>query len=104
MRALKVHSPQAARKLLERDPKEAVQELLKVEDLARRTTQEIRTMLFTLRPLALESDGLEAAMQAMADKMGDTYQQKVVMELEAEAVARLETNPPHLSHSPCWVM
>ncbi len=44
-----------AKRLFEKDPDAASQELDKVENLARRTTKEIRHMLFTLRPLILES-------------------------------------------------
>ena len=40
-----------------------------LEELAHRTTKEIRHMLFTLRPLILELQGLTAALQSMADKM-----------------------------------
>ena len=43
-------------------------ELRKVEDLARMTTREVRHMLFTLRPLLLESQGLETALQQLAVK------------------------------------
>ena len=43
-----------ARRLLDRDLKATSEELGKIEDLARRTTKEIRHMLFTLRPLVLE--------------------------------------------------
>jgi signal transduction histidine kinase len=49
-----------ARRLMERDFKAASEELYKIEELARRTTKEIRHMLFTLRPLVLESQGLVA--------------------------------------------
>ena len=63
----------------------------KVEDLARRTTKEIRHMLFTLRPLVLESEGLAAALQSMADKMRETYNQDVILAVEPEVVAALET-------------
>jgi signal transduction histidine kinase len=71
---------------------EAKTELSTLEDLARRTTHEIRTMLFTLRPLVLESEGLPAALQTMADKMRDTYQQNVVVEIDPEVVKLLEIN------------
>ena len=81
-----------ARKLLEKDANAASEELARVETLARRTTQEIRTMLFTLRPLVLESDGLAPALQAMADKMRDTYQQNVVIDIDPEAALLLEPN------------
>jgi len=79
-----------ARKLLEKDVNEASEELARIEGLARRTTQEIRTMLFTLRPLVLESDGLAPALQTMADKMRDTYQQNVVVDIDPEVIALLE--------------
>ena len=46
------------RRILAKDTSAAVKELEKIEDLARRTTKEIRHMLFTLRPLVLESQGL----------------------------------------------
>ena len=42
------------RRLVQQQPQQALEELWRVEDLARRTTKEIRHMLFTLRPLVLE--------------------------------------------------
>ncbi len=79
-----------ARRLVERDPKAASNELFKIEELARRTTQEIRHMLFTLRPLVLESQGLVAALESMAQKTRETYNQDVSVRVDAEIVARLE--------------
>ena len=81
-----------ARRLLERDEKAAAEELFKIEDLARRTTKEIRHMLFTLRPLVLESSGLIAALESMAVKMHETYGQNVVVQAEQEVVSELEMN------------
>ncbi len=68
-------------------------ELDQIETLARSTTNEIRHMLFTLRPLQLETQGLEAALQTMAEKMRDNYQQNVEIQLEPAALARL--TPTH---------
>ncbi|MEJ5225478.1 MAG: GAF domain-containing sensor histidine kinase [Anaerolineales bacterium] len=79
-----------ARRMLERDPQAALEELGKIEDLARRTTKEIRHMLFTLRPLVLESQGLEAALQAMAEKMKETFGQTVLVKVDAQALEQLE--------------
>jgi signal transduction histidine kinase len=79
-----------ARRLIERNPKEASEELFKIEDLARKTTKEIRHMLFTLRPLALESKGLRAALEAMAEKMQETYEQEVYIEVDDNIVAQLD--------------
>lgn len=79
-----------ARRLLERDVKSASEELFKIEDLARRTTGEIRHMLFTLRPLVLESQGLVAALEAMAEKMRETYNQNVIIDADEKVVPDLE--------------
>ncbi len=79
-----------ARKLFERDQNEGLEELMRIEDLARRTTQEIRHMLFTLRPLVLESEGLESALTTMATRMRDTYQQNVVIDVDAAVIEQLE--------------
>jgi len=79
-----------ARRLIERSPKEASEELFKIEDLARKTTKEIRHMLFTLRPLVLESKGLRAALEAMAEKMHETYGQDVLIEVDDHIVAQLD--------------
>jgi signal transduction histidine kinase len=79
-----------ARRLLERDPKATADELTKIEELARRTTKEIRHMLFTLRPLELESEGLIGALKAMAEKTHETYNQNVIVEAEENIVSQLE--------------
>ncbi len=79
-----------ARRLLERDPKATADELAKIEELARRTTKEIRHMLFTLRPLELESQGLIGALKAMAEKTHETYSQNVIVEAEENVISRLE--------------
>jgi signal transduction histidine kinase len=47
-------------------------------------------MLFTLRPLVLESQGLLAALQAMAEKMRDTYEQNVIVEADIRLIPELE--------------
>lgn len=80
------------RRLLERDPKQAGEELFKMEDLARKTTREIRHMLFTLRPLVLESQGLTAALVQLADKLKETHGQNVIVEAEPNLDDRLEMN------------
>ncbi len=79
-----------ARRMMDRDVRAAAEELFKVEELARRAIKEIRHMLFVLRPLVLESQGLVAAMQSMAEKMKETYDQNVVIEAEPEVVSQIE--------------
>jgi signal transduction histidine kinase len=60
------------RLLLERDPQKVSKELANIEDLARRTTKEIRQMLFTLRPIILETQGLTAALEQYIQKLEET--------------------------------
>jgi len=79
-----------ARRLMKKDAKTAGEELAKIEELAHRTTKEIRHMLFTLRPLILESQGLGAALKAMADKMKETYGQIVVIEVDDHIAGQME--------------
>jgi signal transduction histidine kinase len=79
-----------ARRLIQQDPNATGDELLRIEELARRTTKEIRHMLFTLRPLILESQGLVAALKAMAEKMKETYDQNVLVNVDQAAVDQLE--------------
>jgi signal transduction histidine kinase len=69
------------RRMFDKNEKMAKDELGKIEELAHRTTKEIRHMLFTLRPLILESQGLKAALQSMAEKMRETFSQNVVIDI-----------------------
>lgn len=81
-----------ARRMLEQSPEEVDGELAKIEDLARRTTKEIRHMLFTLRPLVLESEGLAAALRTMAEKIEELYQQKVKVIVDEALELRMGNN------------
>jgi len=71
-----------AKALLHRDPLQARKELDDLEALARRTTREIRTMLFTLRPQILESQGLVAAVEHYISKV----QEDADFEIHLEAM------------------
>ncbi|MFC2028759.1 histidine kinase [Chloroflexota bacterium] len=79
-----------ARKMLNRNVHLAADELEKIEELVHRTTKEMRHMLFTLRPLVLESQGLKAALQASADNMKETYAQDVFIEVDEPLAGDLE--------------
>lgn len=48
-------------------------------------------MLFTLRPLVLESEGLEATLKTMADKISELYQQNVLVEIAPGMVDLLDS-------------
>lgn len=79
-----------ARRMIERNPKAASEELSKIEEIARRVTKEIRHMLFTLRPLVLESQGLTAALQANAEKIKETYNQDVSIQVDEKFAKEIE--------------
>jgi len=86
------------RMLLERkkDPQQVAEELAlelaRTEDLARRTTKEIRHMLFTLRPLILETQGLQAALEQYISKLTETDPTPIHLEATPEIDRLLDQN------------
>jgi len=64
------------KRLLERDPAQALAELDELSAIAKRTNFEVRTMLFELRPLMLETQGLKVTLdqylERLRAKAGDT--------------------------------
>lgn len=77
------------KRLLERDPKRVLTELDKLGGLAKRTTHEVRTMLFELRPLALETQGLDVTLRQYLERFQNTT---TTITLESnEITAELDT-------------
>ena len=60
------------RSLMTKDPEQALVELEKVEQIAKQTSKEIRGMLFTLRPLVLETQGLTAAVETVISRIQES--------------------------------
>ncbi|UCC51803.1 MAG: GAF domain-containing sensor histidine kinase [Anaerolineaceae bacterium] len=60
------------RSIATKDPQKTAVELEKVEELAKRTSREIRSMLFTLRPLLLETKGLGPAIETMMHHISES--------------------------------
>ncbi len=77
-------------KLYKKSPELVPEEIKKVEELARRTTSEIRHMLFTLRPLVLETQGLSAALNQLANKTYEMYKQAVAVRVEQSVEEHLD--------------
>ena len=79
-----------ARRLVNRDADRASNELYKIEELARRTSKEIRQMLFTLRPLILESEGLRAALKDLSRKIDEMHGQTVHVDVDPQIESAME--------------
>ena len=79
------------RSLLDKEPVSAKEELQELEALARRTVKEIRTMLFTLRPVVLETHGLKVAVEQLVQKLQETEDLPVQLEVE-DPGDRLDVN------------
>jgi len=82
------------RMLLDRkqDLQQTAEELVRIEELARRTTKEIRHMLFTLRPLILESQGLQAALEQYINKLAETEATPIHLKATPEVDKSLDRN------------
>ncbi len=74
----------------EKNTKKAIRELGKIGELADKTTKEIRQLLFNLRPLVLENQGLVAALKEMSRKMKYTYDLEVVVQAQSNIDQLLE--------------
>jgi signal transduction histidine kinase len=83
-----------ARVVLEKNKnvQQTAEELARIEELARRTTKEIRHMLFTLRPLILETQGLLAALQQYAAKLAETESTPIYLEADPSVDDLLDQN------------
>ena len=60
------------RGLIDQDPERAKQELEKIEALIKKTSNDVRSMLFTLRPLVLETQGLGAAVDSLLKRYSES--------------------------------
>jgi signal transduction histidine kinase len=67
-------------RLLDENVPEAKKELTKAHNIAQQTVKEIRTALFTLRPLALETKGLSAALAQYGERMREV--EKINIQVE----------------------
>jgi len=76
----------------EKDIRKTTEELARIEELARRTTKEIRHMLFTLRPLILETQGLRAALEQHISKLAETDDLPIHLETTPAADELLSRN------------
>jgi len=80
------------KRLLDRDPDRVVDELDKLSLMAKRTTYEVRTMLFELRPLVLETQGLRVTLEQYLERFkGNSAGTQIVLEAEGLEGVSLDT-------------
>jgi signal transduction histidine kinase len=80
------------KKLFKAMPERVPSELNVLADLVSKTTNDIRTLLFELRPLGLETQGLLTTLQQYVDRWRDPSGSGMRLRLEAPA------NVPRLAH------
>jgi signal transduction histidine kinase len=71
-------------KLMEREPDKVSSELGEIEMLAERAMHQLRTMLFDLRPVILETKGLIPALEAYSSRLTETERFAVHLEVDGE--------------------
>lgn len=72
------------RTLLDSDTVRAREELNKLERLASQAVKEVRTMLFSMRPMILQTQGLGAALEHYAQRISET--ENIEVHLDAEGL------------------
>lgn len=78
------------RRMVKDNKGNADEELFKLEDLARRTTKEMRHMLFALRPKSLETGGLVTALEDLVKQTEETYDQPIFLEAKGVSLKRMD--------------
>ena len=73
--------------LVNKDPVRLAKEIDETQELARQAIHQIRTLLFELRPLALEAQGLVAAMQVFIERrQKDIVEGKTRLALKTKSI------------------
>ena len=88
---------EAAATVIDRDPDEAKAQLRRLQELTREAMDELRSLIFELRPPAAESDGLATALRKHVDVLQSVHGDAVALSVEGDAEPRAERRrgPPH---------
>ena len=81
---------ETTRRLLERDPRAAIESLAYIGGLAQGAMAELRALLFDLRQESLETEGLVAGLQKQAEALAARHEIATEMNLGEEPPASLE--------------
>jgi signal transduction histidine kinase len=76
-----VLSAEAAATLIERAPEQARTELGRLQALAREAMEELRSLVFELRPPSVETEGLATALRKHVDVLRRVYRREIGLEL-----------------------
>lgn len=68
--------------IAQRTPDKLKEEVENIREMALRATEEIRHVMFTLRPLVLESAGLVGALEQLGERMEKTYDQAITLNID----------------------
>jgi signal transduction histidine kinase len=79
-----------ATKALEKDPSLLPNTIIEMQELAGQASHQMRTLLFQLRPLVLEKQGLGAALQVFLDRR----QKEIVEDQNTRISLKIETDDP----------
>jgi len=75
---------EAASTLVEHDPARARTELETLQELTRTALEEMRSLIFELRPAELETEGLAAALRKHVDVLRRLYPQEIALAVEGD--------------------
>ena len=75
---------EAAAELVEADPARAREQLGHLQELTRTAMQEMRSLIFELRPAELETEGLAAALRKHVDVLRRLHAQEIEVEVDGE--------------------
>jgi signal transduction histidine kinase len=79
-----------ARRLAAREAPGLIEELEKIEAIARQATGDLRLLLFQIHPQLLESKGLAAALQDLGQKTSQVHDKRVSIQVESQVLTRLD--------------
>jgi len=77
-----VLNAEAASTLIERDPPQACQQIHLLQETARHALQEMRSLIFELRPVSLEKDGLAATLKKHIDTVRQNSNLNIAFNVE----------------------
>jgi signal transduction histidine kinase len=77
---------ESAATVVDRDPKEARAQLQRVQQLAREAMEELRSLIFELRPPEVETEGLATALRKHVDVLQRVHGHAVELSLDGDAV------------------